>query len=379
MGKRLIFSLAIVLCLLAIVAAKELPEDELQFNLSSYLDNFRVTVFYPNLSLTKRISENTSLTGRYLVDVITAASMKSKFQLDGITSATQSNHGGGDNTPDELRHELGVGITRVMGEQSLSLNGIYSTEHDYTSTTFAGTFSRDLAQKNTTVQFSFVRSWDKVFPQVRTWKRDKDVWIVNGMVTQVLSTRWIAQAIFSYNQSSGHLSDTYQVVTVFDGNTAYLTEPISPSLRVRRAVGLRSIYRLNRRSALEIGYRYYWDSWEVRSHTISATLKRHLFEGVTVELGSRNYFQSRAFFFKPLYTSFETYMTVDNKLDSGYSNELQFKLIADGSRLKMFPMERLQYSFSLNFYRRHTDTRDWHSRLKTLYAYYINFGLRYRL
>ena len=57
--------------------AQELPEEELQVNISSYFDNFNVNVVYPDVSVKKSLSETTGINGRFLVDVMSCASMKS--------------------------------------------------------------------------------------------------------------------------------------------------------------------------------------------------------------------------------------------------------------------------------------------------------------
>ena len=142
-----IFRLLIVVCLLAYIPpvfSQDLSTDELQVALNSYFDNFNVKIVYPSISLSKKISDSTAVNVRYLVDVISAASMKSHFEIDGVTSATSKEDGGGDNVPDEVRHELGLGFTDVPGGGlikggTLSLNSLYSGEHDYASMTVDGT------------------------------------------------------------------------------------------------------------------------------------------------------------------------------------------------------------------------------------------------
>ena len=141
--------LLVIMFLLPIpMMSQELPPDELQMNLNGYFDNFRVQIVYPDISIKKSIGEFTSLNARYLVDVISAASMKSHFDnvfsfesekrgIDAYSSATPKDHGGGDDYPDEMRHEIGAGITQIIGEWTLSLNNIYSFENDYSSETIA--------------------------------------------------------------------------------------------------------------------------------------------------------------------------------------------------------------------------------------------------
>ncbi|MFQ5772472.1 MAG: DUF3570 domain-containing protein, partial [bacterium] len=151
--------------------------------------------------------------------------------------------------------------------------------------------------------------------------------------------------------------------------------------RVRKAVGLRMNYKIDHNSALHLGIRYYWDDWEVSSFTTSISFQQHLSEVTTIGLGIRNYFQSRAFFYKERYDVPENFMTVDSKLDEGFSNEYQFKLSLNGGHFKSVPLlssENVQLNLHLNFYHKRTAARNWHSRAKDLYAYIFSFGIRYR-
>lgn len=363
--------------------AQEAPDNEFQFNLSGYADNFWVFIFYPNLSLTKRLDDKTAITGRYLVDAITSASMKSRFEVDGVTSATNTRNGGGDNSPDELRHEMGLGITRILAGRTIAVNGLYSTEHDYTSSTVTAQITQPLARNNTVVQLGLVRSWDEVFPQTRDWRRNKDVRTYSAGLTQTLTPDLIVQLNGSYSDMDGHLSDNYQVVTVLRPDRALFVEPVHPGRRIRRAAGMRSNWRLGPRSALQVGYRYYWDTWDIGSHTVSTAYRRYLNTLNLLELTARHYRQDRAFFFQDTYAAVEPLMTVDSKLDRHFSTEVEARFVLNGGPgqwryLPWLDDERVQLTTSFAVYHRRTDTPDWHSRRRDLIAYLVNFGIRYR-
>ncbi len=384
MVKRL---LAICCLLLASgsVSAQDLPDNELQVAINSYFDNFNVKIVYPTISLTRRFSDSSTVNVRYLVDVISAASMRSHFNVDGVTSATEQEDGGGDDRPDEVRHEFGLGVNELLAGGLLkggifSLNALYSREHDYSSFTVASLLTYLLAKKNTTLQFGFVRSWDRVFPQIRTWTRKKDVYTYSFNVTQTLSPIFIMQVILSYNDSRGYLADPYQVVRIIEGDRVATYETSHPDRRIRKALGLRLNYKVGARAALNFGVRYYWDSWDVNSLTTHIKYQQYLHPAIILGLGLRNYIQDRAYFFKAQYRRPELYMTVDTKLDELYSNNYQLKLSIHGGYFKNIPFfrdEKLQLNFILNFYHRHSATPDWHSRLKNLYAYMMSFNIRY--
>ena len=172
--------------------SQEIPESELQVMINSYFDNFGVIVIYPTVDYTKQISKNTSISGRYVSDIISAASMKSNFQVDGLTSATSKKQGGGDDTPDEWRNEFGAGIKQKFSDVIISLNGSFSTEHDYSSKT--GIFSVDIpfAKKNTVLNLGVTASFDKIFPQIWTWTKDRKTYSASTVLTQIFSKNIIS-------------------------------------------------------------------------------------------------------------------------------------------------------------------------------------------
>ncbi len=380
-------SLTMVCCLVLApqLNTQNVPEDELQIIFNGYFDSFHVNVLYPSISLTKRVSGSLSINGRYVVDAVSAASMKSRFDVDGISSATHRDHGGSESSPDELRHEFNVGLTQKLGKGTVSVNGIYSTEHDYTSTTLTGRINYPFAKNNTTIGLGVVKSWDKVFPQTRNWKKDKDVLTLSASITQVLGRKMIAQADFSYTDMSGMLTDVYQVVTIIypDQLAAIHYEPVHPSERERKAVGLRFKNLIAPLTSLELGYRYYWDTWDITSHTISGKLqKMFAARRLTLGLALRYYTQTRASFFKPTYMVPEPLMSVDSKLDSGQSWDAGLSAHINGRLFGkgFFGMKRenMDLTLNLNIYHRRTDSPDWHSRSKTLTAVITGIGLRYR-
>jgi hypothetical protein len=389
------------------IIAQELPEEEIQANINTYFDNFDVNIIYPTVSAVKNFGSSTSVNARILVDVISAASTRCHFdsvysfmnlknnivnksgKVDAFTSATKmvkdGGHGGGDNTPDELRGEFVFGITQFFDEISVSVNNIYSQEHDYSSETVSGSVNIPMAKKNTILKVGVIKSWDKNFPKSRLWTGKKDVITANATLSQIFTQNFHGQFEFSYSNLSGYLSDPYQIVQVWHENNTRLDsvsfyEPISPDKRNRYALGIRGLYGLDENSSITLGYRYYADDWKVQSHTISTLYQRQVYDdNILYGIGWRIYFQLKADFYKETYYTVEQYMTVDPKLKDLYSNELQFKITLNGKIVPLIYNEKYEVNGNLNIYQRTTTTSDWFSRKKTLYAYLFSFGFRYLL
>lgn len=378
-----------------------LPQDEIQANFSGYFDNFSVNVLYPSVSLTHHISNSTSFSGRYLVDMITAASIKSNStsssstpntdneigkshsgSIDAITSASSRAGGEEFSKPifDDVRNEFNVGLTHLMGKSLLTVNGIYSTEKDYTSNTLAGTFQQYFAENNTSLQIGFVKSWDEIYPKTKSWTKKKNVFTLSANFSQILSKNFIFQILGSYSKNAGLLADVYEQVTLNDGT---VTDPVHPDTRIRKSSAVKLKFRISSSSSIETGYRYYWDSWNIKSNTVNITYMKYISKHTIMSLGLRNYAQTRAFFFKPTYTADDLYKSVDIKLDSGHSTEYQIGFtILGGDRQHSLPFlddDRMEYDFNINFYSRHSTTPYWYNGKNGLFATNINLGFRYRL
>ncbi len=375
------------------IFGQDIPEESIEADMNGYFDNFGVNVVYPSISFSKNLTSTTSIHTKYLVDIVTAASMRSHFDsvksttalknnLDAYTSATPKKSGGGDNYPDELRHEFVVGLSHFFGEVSFSFSNIFSIEHDYTSETVAGNLSIPLALKNSVIQFGFIKRWDWVYPQIRSWKERKDVYELTLGFTQIVSANFIAQAEAYYSYSSGSLIDPYQVVTIIDTtqNLFHLYEPIYPNKRNRYAGSIRANYLVAENFALKVGYRFYSDDWDVTSHTIDIGFQQMFFDEMMVVGGNlRSYFQTEAFFFKPKYYEVDKYLCVDSKLNGQRSNNLELNIDINGSLLPLINSEKITLKSTLTYYYRKTDSPDWHSRLSKLYALVFNFGVKYNL
>ncbi|MCX6166336.1 MAG: DUF3570 domain-containing protein [Ignavibacteriae bacterium] len=361
------------------VFSQEQPDNEIQVNFNSYFDNFRLNVIYPSINIVKSLDNNTSVTGSYLVDAISSASMKMVFKVDGVTSATTNKQGGADNTPDELRHQINLGIVRNFSGVTVSADGMYSTEHDYSSKTFATNISVPFAKKNSILQIGFAGNRDKIFPQTRFWTKDRNTLSLNLGLTQILSKRIVSQFDFSYINVDGYMLDGYQIVRVINGFSVNFLEPILPEKRIRKALGIRTNFGISKLSTIMLGYRYYWDTWDIRSHTLDAEYKTHISDNMNIIFGYRQYYQTKAFFFKEIYSQPEPFMGVDSKLNSGFTNDASVSLSFKGNKNYRIPIlnnEKVTLMMSLGFFHRHTDSPDWVMRLKELYAYLISLGFK---
>ena len=376
---------AVAATLLAVPAnSLPLPEDEIRFEFNHYIDNFGVSVLYPTLSFQHRLTGRTSASVRYVVDGITSASMQSRFDVDGITSATQNSPRQNQSAFDEVRQEIGAGIVQQVGSGTVSIHGLYGTEQDYRSRSILTTVTVPLAERNTELQLGLVRSWDEVFPVTRTWTRQKDTVRLNLGITQVLSRSALAQVTYTRGELDGFLSDPYQVVTILDplDRRVRLEETRHPSSRSRHAIAALTKWMTTSNSTVEVGYRRYWDNWSVESNTAHFRYQHRFGQGwMTTGITARVYDQSRASFFAPSYSRSHELQTVDTRLDAARAYEFVLQGIVPGHTVRglgLVQPESIDLDGSLSYYRRTTDTRDWHRRRRTLHAFITRIGFRLR-
>ena len=375
--------LAILLVFIPLISySQDLPENDLQVNFNGYFDNFRVNVFYPSININRSLDKNTSISAGYLVDAISAASMKMVFRVDGVTSATNNTNGGADKFPHELRHQINLGLSRLIAGTVFSATGMYSIEHDYSAKTFAANLSIPLAKKNATLQFGYTGNWDKIFPRNKYWEKNRNTTSFNIGFSQILAKNLITQLDLSYIDVNGYMLDGYQVVRMIYNGALNILEPVEPDRIIRKAAGLRTNIGISKLSTLMFGYRYYWDTWDINSHTIDAEFKTHLADWINMSLGARQYFQTKAFFFKPEYTQPETFMGVEGSLNSGYTNTLSLGFTFTGNKSLSIPFltsDKVSLITKLQFYHRRTDSPDWVMQLNDLYAYILTFGFKFLL
>lgn len=118
-------------------------------------------------------------------------------------------------------------------------------------------------------------------------------------VTHVVSRRALTQFNYSASYSDGYLTDPYKVLSVVDGTSGatldyrYEKRPAS-----RQANSL--FWKLNYHLPEDVvypSYRYFWDDWDIVSHTVDLKYRAELGSGLYLEPHARYYRQSAASFF----------------------------------------------------------------------------------
>ena len=223
------------------------------------------------------------------------------FMEDSVTGASPAYHSSGfpasktiSGASGELRHAVDLQLTRYFSQGSVTAGTSYSSESDYVSRSCSlqGSFSTE--DKNTTFTLGGSFTDDIINlnkPNVVASKQqraDEKKQVVAGLfgVTKVLTKQDIMQLNLGYSDGSGYYTDPYK----------------DPDNRPRVRNSVTALGRWNHHfegtdGTARLSYRYYWDTFGIRAHTLGVEYVQPLPHGWTLTPLLRLYTQSSADFY----------------------------------------------------------------------------------
>lgn len=309
--------LAAVLAGSAIASCATAHEKEVHAASTVYVrsDTDDTVIISPTVSVDGQATEATNLSASYTVDAWTGAS------IDVVTAATQA--------ISERRNEGQVGLSHDTGATKLTGRYRLSYEHDYQSHGVVLGASRDFAKHNTTLSFDLMGSRD-----VAGRAGDPDfaeLMLSYGArlgLAQILDRSTVAELALESTVLDGYQASPYRWVAVGGDGTCAHSAPFCvpehvPDLRVRTSGSVRLRHAIGLGS-FGLDYRYYLDTWGLRSQTIEPALTWLPSDVTRVTFHYRFYTQNDASFYRPRYFNFDDadgYLTRDRKLSAFYSQE----------------------------------------------------------
>lgn len=237
--------------------ASVLPEDRTDFLYHRY-EGGGVTIDGPSILIRKSFGQSLSLAANYYVDMVSSAS------IDVITTASPYK---------EERTQYSLSGVYLRGNTTMSAGITNSEESDYDGRTYNMSVSQDMFGQLTTLTLSYAFGDDTVR---RTddpgFFRDNTRQQYGVGVTQIITRNMIAALNIEVITDEGFLNNPYRSVRFVDPGSpvGYSFEPeLYPRTRTTNAVGIRTKYYLPYRAALELQYRYFIDTWDIESHTVS--------------------------------------------------------------------------------------------------------------
>ena len=297
-------------------------------------------------------------------------------QISAYTSASSSNVNpfDGNGTPDPFVETSGASASEVWingtgtyTHNSDDRNKIWSaklslsSEYDYLSVGFGGSYNRLFNQKNTEVGLSgniYLDKWNPIYPyELRPFlsngnnrstfnpnynpdveaftKLGRNSYSAGLFLSQILSKKLQGSVSVDYILQKGLLSMPLQRVYFSDtesfmvGNFR-LADDIErlPDSRSKIAVGGRLNYYLTQFLTVRSFYRYYTDDWGILSNTASIELPVKIGGSFTVYPSFRYYDQTAADYFAPYaeHVSTDAYYTSDYDLSKFSSTQFGFGL-----------------------------------------------------
>lgn len=263
-------------------------------------------------------------------------SVNAGYEADIVSGASEAVKAGPSSPPDvvsaasvhDLRHVVNGGLTITRKHTHLGASYAYGTERDYRSNSFTVNAGSDFFQKNTQIELSYGRGFDKVcnvkyadtlsptlrprldsskgcFAGAKTRRLmpiDLDSFQIGW--TQSWTPLFTTQLVFSGQLQHGFLSNAYRSVVISAAGSA--AQEHHPDNRARTAAAIRAKYYVKPlATAFGIDARIYRDTWDILSQTYEINAERYMLPWLRLMLRGRFYTQTGALFWSDDYTGGE--------------------------------------------------------------------------
>lgn len=190
----------------------------------------------------------------------------------------------------------------------------FSGEFDYTS--IGGSFGFTKISKDKNREFSakgmaFFDTWKVILPiELRNAPSDNEAnhgdmkprtsYNLGLTLSQVINRNFQMAFLTDIGYQQGLLATKFNRVYFNDVFATVKSEKL-PDTRFKLPVGVRANYFLGDNIVLRSFYRYYWDNWNVNSHTFSLEPSYKLSAFSSLSIPYRFYTQTAAKYFQPIY------------------------------------------------------------------------------
>ena len=314
----------------------------------------------------------------------TSASSSNVNPLDGGNTVTPFDASSGESRSDLLAY-INPSYQHSSADRNSiwSANAYFSSEYDYLSIGFGGSYTRLFNEKNTELSLSgrvFLDKWNAVYPiELRSGffdnritgngtynpnfsefdKENRNSYTLSLSFSQILGKKLQGVLSVDFVSQNGLLSTPFQRVYFGDLQDFFiddfqLADDVEhlPDNRLKIPFGGRLNYYLNDLVVLRTYYRFYWDDWGITSHTASLEVPLKVTDKFTVYPTYRYYTQTAADYFYPKEEALSTYefYTSDydlSKYDSHqYGLGVQYKDIFTSTRVFNFGLKTVDLRFS---------------------------------
>ncbi|WP_097046179.1 DUF3570 domain-containing protein [Flagellimonas pacifica] len=331
------------------------------------------------------LNEDDVLTVDVGLSAYTSASSSNVNPLDGGNSIVTPF----DASSGESRKDLLAYINPSYQHSSEDRNSIwsanlyFSSEYDYFSLGFGGSYSKLFNEKNTELTLSgrvFFDKWNAIYPIelgqgffddritgngtynpnfTSFEKENRNSYSLSLSFSQILSKRLQGALFVDVVSQNGLLSTPFQRVYFGDVGNFFiddfqLADDVErlPDSRFKIPFGGRLNYYVNDLLVLRSYYRFYWDDWGITSHTASLEAPFKLTDKFTLYPTYRYYTQSAADYFYAKENALSTldFYTSDYDLSKynahQYGLGIQYKDIFTNTKILNFGLKTIDLRFS---------------------------------
>lgn len=222
----------------------------------------------------------------------------------------------------------------LSNDLTVDYNALISMEFDYLAFAAGGNLAWDFNRNNTTLITGINLEYNRVHPVGNTptpfgvmqppgQQQPRGVSAKSKIgeefsigLNQVIDRHSLAQIRLTTSHFSGYLTDPYKLLSIVDNETpvtlgatlgatqSYVFEH-RPDSRTMKSLYL-AYKHAYQPGVLDVSYRLYDDSWDIRSHTVDVAFKFNLQDRYFVRPNLRLYHQDQAFFYRHSLKSDET-------------------------------------------------------------------------
>jgi hypothetical protein len=218
------------------------------------------------------------------------------------------------------RDAFSLGVPVGFGQHLITPSFSYSEEHDYISFGGALNYALSLNNKNTTLSVGWSHNSDSVRDDKFVWEPKTTDDFFFG-ISQLLTRKSYVTANLTYGHETGYLADPYRGVMPETGFPQYNPSDAAliPEVRPRerdRGVAYFTFTQFvdPAHASIDLGYRFFRDSWDVTAHTAEIAWRQKIGRYVVLSPTFRYYHQSAANFYYVLVPDY-------NNLPEAYSSD----------------------------------------------------------
>ena len=294
------FVILVGLCAIKSATAEVLPDERVDTGYH-YYDGGGVEVDGPTFLIRKNFASKFSVYGSYHHDSISGASP------DVLAGASEYS---------EDRDEYTIGGSWLRNNTIMDLSYTHSDEDDYQSDTVGFDVSHEAFGALTTVNIgASVGSDDVERNDLASFSEDLDRYSFRAGISQVITNTTVLAFDYEATVEEGFLNNPYRFVFVNGVSLGSGSEQY-PDTRTGQAFALKGIKYWQHRASTSLGYRFYRDTWEIRSHTIDLNYSQYIGNQWVADIYGRYYSQDEASFFSDNFSTPLKYMARDKELDA---------------------------------------------------------------